>query len=72
MSLLVGTTNARSRNGGNTILFQAAGLQKSFGGVQAVRDLSLKIPARRSLCRHRAEWRRKIDTPQPDERPLST
>jgi branched-chain amino acid transport system ATP-binding protein len=27
------------------ILFQAEGLQKSFGGVQAVRDISLSIPA---------------------------
>jgi ABC-type branched-subunit amino acid transport system ATPase component len=30
---------------GNAILFQAKGLQKSFGGVQAVRDISLNIPA---------------------------
>src|SRR5665213_3485970 len=29
----------------STILFRAEGLQKSFGGVQAVRDISLKIPA---------------------------
>jgi ABC-type branched-subunit amino acid transport system ATPase component len=28
----------------NSLLFQAKGLQKSFGGVQAVRDISLKIP----------------------------
>ncbi len=27
------------------ILFRAEGLQKSFGGVQAVRDISLNIPA---------------------------
>ena len=44
MSLFARATNARSADGGNTILFQAAGLQKSFGGVQAVRDISLKIP----------------------------
>jgi ABC-type branched-subunit amino acid transport system ATPase component len=30
---------------GNAILFQAKGLLKSFGGVQAVRDISLSIPA---------------------------
>jgi ABC-type branched-subunit amino acid transport system ATPase component len=29
----------------NAILFRAEGLQKSFGGVQAVRDISLNIPA---------------------------
>ena len=29
----------------NAILFRAEGLQKSFGGVQAVRDISLDIPA---------------------------
>lgn len=28
----------------NAILFRAEGLQKSFGGVQAVRDISLNIP----------------------------
>jgi ABC-type branched-subunit amino acid transport system ATPase component len=30
---------------GKDTLFQAKGLQKSFGGVQAVRDISLSIPA---------------------------
>jgi ABC-type branched-subunit amino acid transport system ATPase component len=30
---------------GNDILFRAGGLCKSFGGVQAVRDISLSIPA---------------------------
>jgi ABC-type branched-subunit amino acid transport system ATPase component len=29
----------------DTVLFQAKGLHKSFGGVQAVRDISLSIPA---------------------------
>ena len=44
MSLFARATNARSAEGSNTILFQAAGLRKSFGGVQAVRDISLNIP----------------------------
>jgi ABC-type branched-subunit amino acid transport system ATPase component len=30
---------------GDAVLFQAKSLQKSFGGVQAVRDISLNIPA---------------------------
>lgn len=34
---------AKSADSG--ILFQAKGLQKNFGGVQAVRDISLNIPA---------------------------
>ena len=34
-----------SHGAGNAILFRANGLQKSFGGVQAVRDISLNIPA---------------------------
>ena len=38
-------TAPQDRTGGNTFLFQAAGLQKNFGGVQAVRDIALKIPA---------------------------
>jgi ABC-type branched-subunit amino acid transport system ATPase component len=29
---------------GNGVLFRAEGLQKSFGGVQAVRDISLSVP----------------------------
>ncbi len=35
----------QGQSGGNLILFHATGLQKRFGGVQAVRDISLKIPA---------------------------
>jgi branched-chain amino acid transport system ATP-binding protein len=35
----------RGQSAGNHILFHATGLQKRFGGVQAVRDISLKIPA---------------------------
>ena len=36
---------APAQGADNAILFRAEGLQKSFGGVQAVRDISLKIPA---------------------------
>ena len=43
------TTNSantlRDKSAANAILFRAEGLQKSFGGVQAVRDISLDIPA---------------------------
>ena len=34
-----------AQNADSGILFQAKGLQKNFGGVQAVRDISLNIPA---------------------------
>jgi ABC-type branched-subunit amino acid transport system ATPase component len=34
-----------SRGAGDNILFRAEGLQKRFGGVLAVRDISLRIPA---------------------------
>ncbi len=36
---------APTQGADNVILFRAEGLQKSFGGVQAVRDISLTIPA---------------------------
>ncbi len=36
---------AAAHGADSAILFRAEGLQKSFGGVQAVRDISLKIPA---------------------------
>ncbi len=36
---------APTQSAGSDMLFQASGLHKSFGGVQAVRDISLNIPA---------------------------
>jgi ABC-type branched-subunit amino acid transport system ATPase component len=39
------TDTPQGPTGGGSILFQAAGLQKSFGGVHAVRDIALNIPA---------------------------
>ena len=36
---------APAQGADNAVLFRAEGLQKSFGGVQAVRDISLNIPA---------------------------
>ena len=36
---------APTQGAGNAVLFRADGLQKNFGGVQAVRDISLTIPA---------------------------
>jgi ABC-type branched-subunit amino acid transport system ATPase component len=46
MTPVLRSGNATAAQGADsTILFRAEGLQKSFGGVQAVRDISLKIPA---------------------------
>jgi ABC-type branched-subunit amino acid transport system ATPase component len=46
MTSLSHSANATTAQGADSaILFRAKGLQKSFGGVQAVRDISLKIPA---------------------------
>src|ERR1700692_2070367 len=40
------SANTSAAHGADSaVLFRAEGLQKSFGGVQAVRDISLKIPA---------------------------
>lgn len=38
-------TTSQNKSIAETFLFQAEGLQKSFGGVQAVRNISLEIPA---------------------------
>jgi branched-chain amino acid transport system ATP-binding protein len=40
------TKGRRTLSGGDDILLRAEGLAKSFGGVQAVRDISLRIPSR--------------------------
>lgn len=46
MTFAASRTNRRQPLAGNGgVLLQAAGLEKSFGGVQAVRDISLTIPA---------------------------
>jgi branched-chain amino acid transport system ATP-binding protein len=45
MTLIVPAASTCPTSDGKAILFQAMGLQKSFGGVQAVRDIALKIPA---------------------------
>jgi ABC-type branched-subunit amino acid transport system ATPase component len=46
MTLPASTANQRRTPAGNDgILLRAEGLEKSFGGVQAVRDISISIPA---------------------------
>jgi branched-chain amino acid transport system ATP-binding protein len=45
IALTHAASTTQDQGGDDAILFQATGLQKSFGGVQAVRDIALKIPA---------------------------
>jgi ABC-type branched-subunit amino acid transport system ATPase component len=43
MTILSETGGSEARNASNSIVFRADGLHKSFGGVQAVRNISLRI-----------------------------
>ena len=70
-SAAISAAEVKALDAPGTRLFRGHGLNKSFGGVHAVRDISLSISQGEVFAIIGPNGAGKIDPAQPDERPLS-